>query len=152
MKSQRQYAAPVSSAPYSSKIAGTLDLGGEVLVTARDEAAYAAILRIAATQPELLTEDDRAKLLPEDVELIAKVIDHHIDELGVELTRRQREKRTGQSQPRHPAIASKRWAQILESIKAETFRYTDLSIDEILAIDNDAELHAQYAEALEAAG
>lgn len=119
----------------------------EPFTTARDEAEYAALLRKAVLEPELLSEIDRAHLLPDDVDTVAAVLDHHIDAVGSELARRHREQRTGKPHPRHPAISSRRWLQILASIKDDTFRYTDLSIDEILAIDNDPDLKAQYAAA-----
>lgn len=66
MSSQHQSAPGYSGPAIGSKRTGSLGQVGEVYVTGRDEAAYAAVLRKALTAPNEISQAERAALSPLD--------------------------------------------------------------------------------------
>jgi hypothetical protein len=111
-------------------------------ITARDEAAYRKLLHQAVVAPELLSDIDRAQLLPEDTDLIVSALDREI--AGIDARLHNLEVRSGR-------VSGKRRRELVRLAKENKFRYSEISIDELRAIDATPGLWAEIIDAQDAA-
>jgi hypothetical protein len=118
------------------------DTDSPPLVSREDEAKYAAILRRAVTEPELLSDIDRAALLPDDVGLIASAIDREVARLDAKIHKLD---------VQNGRITAKRRRELLLLAREGKFRYSQIPIDELRAIDATAGLWSEIHDAMDAA-
>lgn len=102
--------------------------------------SYADLLRRAVRRPASLTEQDSAHIAPEDRRLIVETLDAALARADAQLVALT----TGK--PYEP-IPQERWAYILERARTGELLATELTIDEIRAIDNDPRLAEEFERA-----
>ncbi len=88
---------------------------------------YAQLLHKAAKRPEALTADDRARLLPEDVRLIAGAYDREIARAGAQAAGlRVADNRIG----------DKRRRELLAMARKGDLHFSQIPVEDLRAIDN----------------